>query len=299
MDDEYTLDTALVRRSFERACGSFDAAAVLQTEVRNELLRRLDLTTLKPRLVVDAGAGTGQASRELKHRYPKARVLAIDFSDGMLRTARARSTWRRPFARIAADAQRLPLPAGSVDLVFSNLLLPWVDPDRLFAEFRRVLGADGCVSCTSYGPDTLRELRGAWAAVDGRHTHVNRFIDMHDLGDALVRAGFAAPVLDVERYTLEYADVRALVADLAALGARNFTAGRRRSLTGRRRFEAMCSAYEPWRAHGRLPATYEIVFAQAWAPAAASARRDPERGGAETRVALADLERQLRERRGS
>jgi malonyl-CoA O-methyltransferase len=146
----------------------------------------------------------------------------------------------------------------------------------------------------------LRELRSAWDRADGEHSHVNRFIDMHDLGDALVRAGFAAPVLDVERYTLQYESVRALAADLKALGARNFTAGRRRTLTGRSRFAAMTSAYEPFRVQSRLPATYEIVFAQAWAPAAPRPRDgDSERGGGETRVALADLERQLRARRGS
>jgi malonyl-CoA O-methyltransferase len=300
MDDEFTLDTAWVRRSFDRASAGYDTAAVLQTEVRTELLRRLDLTTLNPRVVVDAGAGTGHASGALARRYPKAKVLAVDSALGMLRAARAQNSWRRPFARIGADAERLPLKTGSVDLIFSNLLLPWVHPDRLFAEFRRVLRKEGCLTCTSFGPDTLRELRSAWDRADGEHSHVNRFIDMHDLGDALVRAGFAAPVLDVERYTLQYESVRALAADLKALGARNFTAGRRRTLTGRSRFAAMTSAYEPFRVQSRLPATYEIVFAQAWAPAAPRPRDgDSERGGGETRVALADLERQLRARRGS
>jgi malonyl-CoA O-methyltransferase len=303
MDDEFTLDTAWVRRSFDRASAGYDAAAVLQTEIRAELLRRLDLTTLNPRVIVDAGAGTGHASRALARRYPKARVLAVDSAPGMLREARAQNSWLRPFERIGADAERLPFETGSVDLVFSNLLLPWCDPDRLFAEFRRVLRADGCLTATSFGPDTLCELRSAWREADGGHSHVNRFIDMHDLGDALVRAGFAAPVLDVERYTLQYESVRALAADLKALGARNFTAGRRRGLTGRSRFGAMSAAYERYRAQSRLPATYEIVFAQAWAPAAATAPHGGRGGagtaGGETRVALAELERQLRGRRGS
>jgi malonyl-CoA O-methyltransferase len=313
MEDEFTLDREAVRRSFDRASAGYDAAAVLQTEVRAELLKRLDLTTLTPRVVVDAGAGTGHASRALARRYPKAKVLAVDSAPGMLRAAGAQNSWRRPFERIGADAERLPLAAGSVDLIFSNLLLPWVHPDRLFAEFRRVLRDNGCLTCTSFGPDTLRELRSAWDHADAQHTHVNRFIDMHDLGDALVRAGFAAPVLDVERYTLQYDNVTALARDLQALGARNFTVGRRRGLTGRSRFGAMSTAYERFRAQSRLPATYEIVFAQAWAPVAATSARDdgargPGRGdrgggsagaGAETRVALAELERQLRERRGS
>jgi malonyl-CoA O-methyltransferase len=317
MDDEFTLDTAWVRRSFDRASSSYDAVAVLQTEIRTELLQRLELTTLNPQVVLDAGAGTGHASRALARRYPKAQVLAVDTSAGMLRAARAQNSWRRPFERVGADAERLPFKSASVDLIFSNLLLPWCDPDRLFAEFRRVLRDNGCLTCTGFGPDTLRELRSAWDLADAQHSHVNRFIDMHDLGDALVRAGFAAPVLDVERYTLQYENVRALARDLKTLGARNFTAGRRRGLTGRTRFAAMIGAYERFRAQSRLPATYEIVFAQAWAPAAAiSPRDDGARGarggggpggggvgagnvGAETRVALAELERQLRERRGS
>jgi malonyl-CoA O-methyltransferase len=299
MDDEFTLDTAWVRRSFDRASVGYDAAAVLQTTIRTELLERLDLTTLNPRVVVDAGAGTGHASRALARRYPKARVLAVDAAPGMLRAARAQESWRRPFDRIGADAECLPLKPGSVDLVFSNLLLPWVHPDRLFAEFRRVLRADGCLTCTGYGPDTLRELRSAWAEADAGHSHVNRFIDMHDLGDALVRAGFAAPVLDVERYTLQYQNVRALAADLKTLGTRNFTLGRRRGLTGRSRFGAMQSAYEQLRVQGRLPATYEIVFAQAWVPAGAAGGGPAGARGREATVALAELERQLRERRGS
>jgi malonyl-CoA O-methyltransferase len=142
------------------------------------------------------------------------------------------------------------------------------------------------------GPDTLRELRISWSRVD-EHSHVNQFIDMHDLGDALVRAGFAAPVLDVERYTLKYQDVRGLAADLKAIGARNFTAARRRGLTSRGKFLGMQDAYEVFREDGLLPATYEVVFGQAWVPAESPARR---RGGAAS-ISLADLRRQLSGRR--
>ena len=163
----------------------------------------------------------------------------------------------RPFALLCADATRLPLADASVDLVFSNLLLPWCDPDALFAELRRVLAPRGLLTLTGLGPDTLKELRAAWAAVDG-HVRVAEFIDMHDLGDALVRAGFAAPVLDVERYTLRYTDVRGLAADLKATGARNGAAGRLKGLTSPRKFAAMQSAYEAHRSEGRLPATCEV-----------------------------------------
>lgn len=288
----YALDKARTRRGFDLASAGYDAAAVLQNEIRGQLLQRLEFTALAPRVILDAGAGTGHASRELQRRYPRAAVLALDASPGMLRQAKARLAWRRRFHRIAADAERLPLPDGSIDLLFSNLLLPWCDPERLLAEFRRVLAPRGLVTCTAYGPDTLRELRLAWSRVD-EHTHVHRFIDMHDLGDALVRAGFAAPVLDVERYTLTYADVPALHADLAAVGARNASAGRPRGLTGRGRYLALQKAYEAFRSDGRLPASYEVVFAQAWAPVVAAT---PGRRSGAT-VSLAEVERQLPGRR--
>jgi malonyl-CoA O-methyltransferase len=290
---EYRLDVAAARRAFDRASAGFDAAAVLQTEIRGELLGRLDLTALAPAVVLDAGAGTGQASALLKRRYPRARVLAIDASLPMLRIARSRSSWLRPFERIAADAERLPLAAGSVDLIFSNLLLPWCDPESLLGEFRRVLAPRGLLTLSAFGPDTLREWRLAWSEVDTA-VHVHRFIDMHDLGDALVRAGFAAPVLDVERYTLTYADLRAVAADLRAVGASNASRARPQGLTGRGKFARLADAYETFRTDGRLPASYEIVFAQAWAPAAGGAARR-----ADATVPLADLKRRLLERRRS
>jgi malonyl-CoA O-methyltransferase len=290
--DEYALDIPRVRRSFDRAATTYDAAAVLHAEVRGNLLARLDLMALTPRVVLDAGAGTGHASRALKRRYPKALVIALDSSQRMLQAARRQQSWLRPFDRVCADAGHLPVADATVDLIISNLMLQWCDPDQVFAEFRRVLAPHGLLSFTSLGPDTLRELRSAWRAVDSC-THVNQFIDMHDTGDALVRAGFAAPVLDVERYTLTYLDVQRVAADLKATGAHNSTMGRSRSLTGRRQFAAMQTAYESFRQEGRLPATYEVVFAHAWTPAAGrqQSRRDP------AIVSLDDIKQQLRSRR--
>jgi len=288
----YALDSRGVRRSFDRAAKTYDAAAVLHAEVRENLLQRLQLVTLVPSVVLDAGAGTGHASRALKRRYPKALVVALDSSPQMLQAAGKQQSWLRPFERVCADAQALPLRDGSVDLIVSNLMLQWCDPDAVFAEFRRVLKPQGLLSFSAFGPDTLRELRLAWGRVDA-HSHVHQFIDMHDLGDALVRNGFAAPVLDVERYTLQYLDVRRVAADLKATGAHNSTAGRARGLTSPRKFAAMQAAYEQFRQDGRLPATYEVVFAHAWAPAHAARR-----GLAEpTSVSLEEIKRELRARR--
>jgi malonyl-CoA O-methyltransferase len=291
--EAYALDDAWVRRSFDRASGGYDAAAVLQREVRDLLLQRLELTAIAPRLALDVGAGTGHASRALKRRYPKAHVMAVDFSLGMLRVAARQLAWLRPFTRVCATAARLPLADASVDLIVSNFMLEWSDLDSVLAEFRRVLAPRGLLTFTTLGPDSLRELRHAWLQVDS-HTRVSQFIDMHDIGDALVRAGFAAPVLDVDRYTLFYADARRLAADLQAVGARNATAGRVKGLTTPRKFWAMASAYEQCRDPQGLPATYEVVFGQAWTPVE-GARRP---AGTDTHVSLDDIKRQLLARRG-
>jgi malonyl-CoA O-methyltransferase len=288
----YALDPAWARRSFDRAAQSYDAAAVLHAKLREELLERLEFMAIAPQVVVDAGAGTGHASRALKRRYPKALVVALDFSVGMLHAAAKQSAWLRPFVRVCADAERLPFADASVDLILSNLLLQWCDPDMAFSEFRRVLKPQGLLTLTSFGPDTLRELRAAWVAVDA-HTRVHPFMDMHDLGDALVRNGFVSPVLDVEQFTLQYKDVRAVAADLKALGAHNATIARPKGLTGRRKFTAMQSAYEIHRRDGRLPATYEVVFAHAWVPTQAPQRNTSDG----TAVPLAEIRRQLRNRR--
>jgi malonyl-CoA O-methyltransferase len=295
MSDElgaYALEPRWVRRSFDRAAKTYDAAAVLHAEVRENLLARLQLTTLNPGVVLDAGAGTGHAARALKRRYPKAQIVALDSSRQMLHEAARRQSWLRPFARVCADAGLLPLADASVDLIVSNLMLQWCNPDAVFAEFRRVLAPHGLLSFSAFGPDTLRELRTAWDQVDS-HSHVHHFVDMHDLGDALVRAGFASPVLDVERYILKYLTVRKVAEDLKATGAHNATTGRAKGLTGARKFAAMQAAYENFRQDGRLPATYEVVFAHAWVPAQ-SLPRDQKDG---TSVSLEEVKRELRARR--
>jgi malonyl-CoA O-methyltransferase len=289
----HALDTARVRRGFDRAAATYDGAAVLHAEVRDNLLQRLDWMTLAPKVVLDAGAGTGHASRALRHRYPKALVIAMDTSQRMLLEAGRRQSWLRRFERVRADAERLPFADGGVDFILSNLMLQWCDPDAVFKECRRVLAPQGLLCFSTLGPDTLRELRSAWRQVDS-HTHVHQFIDMHDLGDALVRAGFAAPVLDVERYTLNYLDLRRVASDLKATGARNATLGRARGLTGRRQFAALQAAYETFRQDGRLPATYEVVFGHAWAPAAAASPRE---GSESSSVSLEEFKQQLRLRR--
>jgi malonyl-CoA O-methyltransferase len=272
--DAFVLDRRAVRAAFDRASARYDAAAVLQTGVRDELLSRLDLIRISPTVVVDLGCGTGLGARQLKDRYRGAMVVALDPAPGMLRETRRRSGWLRPLQRVCADAYQLPFREGAVGLIFSNLMLQWCDDlDLALSEIRRVLAPDGFFAFTTFGPDTLRELRNAWAAADGG-THVSGFRDMHDIGDALTRAGLSEPVLDAERVTMVYPDVAAITRALKVIGAHNATAARARGLTGKGRWRAMTAAYETQRHGGLLPATYEVVYGAAWGargrPAAAA-----------------------------
>lgn len=265
--EAFQLDRPGIRASFDRASANYDGAAALQAQVNQELMGRLEFFRFQPQVVVDLGAGTGRGAEELKRRYRRALVVALDMAPGMLREAHKRQHFFRRFERVCADAMRLPFADSSVDVVFSNLMLQWCDPlDVAFAEIRRVLKPEGFLAFSTFGPDTLRELRIAWSEVDG-YNHVNQFVDMHDVGEALVRAGLVEPVLDVDRIQLTYDDTLGLMKDLKAIGAHNVTAGRPRGLTGRGRLAQLRASYESFRQNGRLPATYEVIFGAAWGSA--------------------------------
>lgn len=285
--DQQHLDKRLLRQSFNAAVDSYDASAVLQQEVGNRLIERLDLIRLNPRWILDIGAGTGATTRRLMRRYPRARFVALDLAPDMLRKARRRAPLLRRLRCVCADAESLPFGTASFDLVFSNLTFQWVnDLDRAFLEVQRVLRPEGVLLFTSFGPDTLKELRQSWAQVDS-YVHVNRFIDLHDAGDALVRARLAGPVMEMEYFTLTYRQARDLTHELKTLGAHNVAVGRNTGLTGRRRWLAMETAYERLRtAEGRLPATYEVIYGHAWGTE--PARQTVDHSGA-VRIPLAGL----------
>jgi malonyl-CoA O-methyltransferase len=261
------LDPLQVRRAFARAASTYERHDTLQREVESRLFESLDYYDGKPRRVLDVGCGTGRGAAGLKKRWRDAEVIAVDVSLPMLREARRNRGWFQPFARVCADAQALPFPDRSMDVVYSNLCLQWCDSPRpLLAECARVLKPGGLVVASSLGPDTLTELREAWAAVDPEQPHVGVFLDLHDIGDAALAAGLKDPVLDSDRITLDYADVRGLLTDLKGLGATNAHRERARALTGKARFKAMLDAYETRRRDGRIPATWEIVTLHAWGP---------------------------------
>lgn len=260
----WDMDARAVRMAFARASKGFESAAFVHGEARHRLLERLDWVKLTPRLVVDAGCGLGQGAAALATRYPEARVLALDSALAMLAGASRRLPAGTAPHCLAAEADQLPLPTAGVDLLFANLLVPWiVDVTRLFEEWRRVLTPDGLVVFTTLGPDTLHELAQAWARVDDG-PHVHGFFDMHDVGDALLASGLREPVLDVEHLRITYPTVEALAKELKACGAQNATLGRRRTLTGPGRWRAMVNGYPRGAAPNPITATVELVYGQAW-----------------------------------
>jgi len=288
------LDRAQVRRAFGRAAARYVEHAVLQREVGERLRERLDgYPELAPRRIVDVGCGPGVALAPLAQRFPDAQIIALDLALPMLQGGKRKrgsgSLSREPGeveafnesepdpvfpSFVCADAQALPLADASVDLVHSSLCLQWCDdPGLALAEFARVLRPGGVLLFSTFGPDTLKELRAAFAAVDAT-PHVSRFIDMHDIGDGLLSTGFRDPVLERDDFTLTYADARTLMRELHAIGAGNADAQRTRGLTGKAHLARVIAAYEAFRENGVLPATYEVVYAQALAPDPGQPRRD-------------------------
>lgn len=278
---EPQFDAAAVRRAFGAAAASYDAHAALQREVGIRLAERLDYMKLAPQRVLDLGCGTGAALPELRRRFPQAELVALDLAPAMLDAARARlpqpglldrvrsrltlSPSPFPLHALCADMHRLPLATNSVGLAWSSLALQWAnDLPAVIHEVHRTLAPGGAFVFATFGPDTLKELRRAFAAVDDT-PHVSRFVDLHDIGDMLVHAGFQSPVMEMEMLTLTYADLKALMRDLKGLGAHNASVGRAPGLFGRHAWAKLEAAYETLRVDGRLPASWEVVYGHAWA----------------------------------
>lgn len=270
--DDYLLDKRRVRKAFNRAANQYDDFAVLQHEICSRMLERLDYIKQKPVSVLDAGSGTGFGMRELSQRYPEAHLIALDMAICMLQVSRNRVGWwhklfdRKRYSYVCADVEDLPLVKNCIGLVWSNLALQWCnDLPATFRELYRVLKVDGLIMFSTFGPDTLKELRSAFQGIDG-YRHVNRFADMHDIGDMLKSAGFAAPVMDMEMITLTYHDLKGVMHDLRSIGAHNATAGRGMGMMGKDSWLELQRNYEKFRQNGKLPATFEVVYGHAWKP---------------------------------
>ena len=258
------IDKTLARRSFDRAASTYDDAAVLQREVGERILERLDLLRIQPEVILDIGSGTGYCTRFLSKRYASANIVSMDFSMQMLKTARNQVDVSNNHF-VCADMERLPFVDKSIDFIFSNLTVQWCnDLSSLFDEFKRILKVDGLIMFSTFGPDTLWELRESWQSVDD-FVHVNNFIDLHNIGDALFYAGMGDVVMDNEPFTLTYKEVKTLMKDLKDIGAHNVNAGRPHGMTGKAHLQKMMTAYEKFRVDGVLPATYEVIYGHAWA----------------------------------
>lgn len=260
------LNSFKVARAFSQSASTYDSVSVLQKEIGNRLLERLDLIKIAPKSIMDLGSATGYFVSILEKRYSKARIYGVDRAMGMLQYARQKTPWLTHQRFIQADAAYLPFTAQCFDLIFSNLTLHWCcDLKTVFQETYRVLKPGGFFIFSVMGPDTLHELRDSWKKVDA-YPHVNKFADMHDVGDCLVQTGWADPVMDMEYLSLKYGSLEGLIDDLRKLGAHNNFAGKRQTLTGKERFKQMVLNYEAYRTEGLLPATYEIIYGHAWRP---------------------------------
>lgn len=267
------FDTDQVRRAFGRAASSYDAHTALQDEVQLRLQERLQDLALSPQIILDVGSGTARGTAALRKRYPRARAIALDLALPMLREAKKHRGWLRPFSRVCADAEALPLAEASIDLLHSSLCLQWCGQlGTVLDEFRRVMRPHGTLLFSTFGPQTLHELREAFAGVDAR-PHVSRFLDIHQIGDAMLAAGFRDPVLERDTFTLTYTNALDLMRELRAIGATNADTERSRGLTGKQHLQRVIKAYEQHRCDGRLPASYEVVYAHARAPDSSQPRR--------------------------
>lgn len=270
------FDRQRLRHSFGRAAAGYAEVAVLQREIESRLLEQLDvLEARRPKRVLDVGSGPGRASGVMKGRWPKAEVIALDIALPMLHQVPGQTRFWRPIKRVCAEAAQLPLADNSIDLIFSNLCLQWVpDLPAALAEFRRVLREDGLLLFSTFGPDTLIELREAYLQAGERQPPLSPFAAIQQVGDALIAAGFRNPVLDREQFTLTYADVMPLLRELRAIGAGDARVQRPRGLGGKSRQARMIAAYEVLRCEGVLPSSWEVITAMAWSPAPGTPRRE-------------------------
>lgn len=281
------IDTRLVRKLFVSSQRIADSN-FLRREIAGRMHERLGLVKIQPRLVLDLGCGEGADLAALQSQYADAQVCGVDASPALLSAARATqqsamSSVNRLLTKwlpkklgsgleggtglLCGDFAQLPIKTASADLIWSNLALHWhPQPDRVFAEWRRVLRVDGLLMFSCFGPDTFKEVRAAFASIDNA-AHALSFVDMHDFGDMLVNAGFSTPVMDMEKVTVTYESVDKLMADMRAWGG-NPLLTRRRSLLGRGAWRSVVQALEQMRRDdGRIPLTFEVVYGHAFRPA--------------------------------
>ncbi|SMN10807.1 Biotin synthesis protein BioC [uncultured Candidatus Thioglobus sp.] len=245
-----------IRLAFNKASARYNENALLQKEIALRLDSKLEVIAGHSETILDLGAGTGLLSQPLIKRFPKSQLICLDFAQESLKT-------NPSVNKLCADANHLPLADNSVDMIVSNLMMQWCsDLGQLFSECHRVLKNEGLLLFSTFGPDTLKELKKSWSVVDN-NTHVNTFTDMHDIGDQMLQNGFQSPVMEMETLTLTYETVTDLLKDLKSIGAQTVET-RSKSLTGKNTFQSMIKMYESYRKDGKLPASYEVIYGHAW-----------------------------------
>ena len=261
------LDKLSIKKSFDRAAKSYDRAAILEKEVLSRLLQRFEYFHYQPRSVIDIGCGTGKGVAGLQKKYPRSKIVGLDLAFSMLQESKKQYGFLRKKHVVNADMEKIPFADNSFDLLFSNLALQWVnDLGATFKEFARIGRSGGLLMFATFGPDTLKELRESWSEVD-RNPHVHQFIDMHDIGDALMLSGFSQPVVDTEYIRLEYQQFRQLFEDLKNTGASNADKNRSRGLMTPAKFKRLEDYYRQLGyEQGKFIASYEIVYGHAWLP---------------------------------
>ena len=284
--DQYRKDLNNVRNAFERAATSYDKYSILQRTISDRLSETLDQIKINPLKILDLGSGTGYGSEILHERFKRAHVYQADVSEEMLKVSRKKSPFL--FSKdhfVCADANKLPFKEKYFDLIVSGLTLQWCDNlDIVFSDIRRLLKEKGVFLFSSFGPDSLKELRDCWSRAD-EHVHVNAFVDMHDIGDALMRNGLTSPILNMEKIVLTYSECRQLMRELKYIGAQNINNGRRKTLTGKKRLQKVFECYEAYRTNNKLPVTYEVIYGHAWQSS------DTKK---EQSISLDDIRRQLK-----
>lgn len=261
--------------SFNHAAKTYDGAAFLQREIADRLIERLELIPIKPKRILDLGAGTGYSTKRLEKLYKGAKVIAVDIAEQMLRVSQQEKKWFDRKRYVCADAEKLPLQDNSMDLIFSNLMLHWcTNVEEAICEMSRVLRPGGLLLFSTLGPDTFYEIRQSWSLVDARE-HVHLFLDMHEIGDYLQQLKFKDPVIDMEFLTLTYNELRQILVDLKNQGTHNIAKDRLKGLTGKKKFDTFVKGYEQQRnAQGYLPLTYEVIYGIGWGQSKESIRNE-------------------------
>lgn len=254
-----------IQLTFNQHAFEYEQAAKVQIEIGSRLFERLSFLKFQPRYILDLGCGTGFFTQQLRKKYPKATIVALDIAGKMLLQAQKKQGWRKSFSLLNADMHHLPFAAGCFDLIFANQVVHWSFAlPTLFRELNRVMQQNGCLMFSTLGPDTFQELRKAWVGIDN-YAHVNPFADMHDIGDYLLAEQFLDPVVDMEHLTVHYADMPRLLASIKSQGVKNIHQQRNKGLTTPRIWQQFINNFQQMAtAEAKMPLTYEVIYGSAW-----------------------------------